>query len=289
VLLARSCLLFGQLVEWEDNATALSHYKKAIEIDPSNPEAYVQLGRCLWKNATSIDELRIVEEHLRDAISLCDDMRAGGDEESSSDDADSVAPDPTLSEANNLLARLLSQSPGREAETKALLASIGYKYTLAHWMTSSSEIPKQVVASTRTTSKRLQNSKVCAFDKILSPSMLDYMQQTFASDSPFWPEHGYDSPTSGFFSYQLPLVHPRDRSALLPPAAMGTFESVVHSVWTAAQKGMPKLKDAKFAEWWCHSRPHCNGHKLHYDFVADEEGTVPRFPIATSVTFVTAG
>lgn len=274
VLLARSCVLLGQLIEWKDSAAALENYKTAVAIDPSNPEAYVQLGRCIWKQATSNDELMEVENYLRDAIALCEEVECDQDQEE--------GPDPTFSEANNLLARLLSQLPGREAETRTFLASIGYKYTLSNWLTSSAVTPS--MEDKRITSKRLQNSNVCAFDSILPHDMLHYMQRTFATDSPFWPEHAYDSPTSGFFSYQLPLVEPHVREK----SQLTSFESVVHHIWDTAKQGMPKLKDAKYAEWWCHSRPHCNGHKLHYDFVTDH-GTSPRFPIASTVSFITAG
>jgi tetratricopeptide (TPR) repeat protein len=294
VLLARACILLGQLLEWKDNAAALANYKRASEVDPSNPEAFVQLGRCLWKEATSKAELKIVEEHLRAAISLCHDMRGAEEEAEDGDATDDgedidIETDPTVSEANNLLARLLSQSPGRHAETKLFLADIGYKYTLSNWMTTTTSMGQQQSSSsskaTRKSSKRLQNANVCAFDNTLSPGMLQYMQNTFTTNSPFWSEHGYDSPTSGFFSYQLPLFDSKARDE----SRMNSFETIIHSIWDTAKQGMPKLKAAKYAEWWCHSRPHCNGHKLHYDFVLDNGGTVPRFPIASTVTFITAG
>lgn len=280
VVQARASILLGQLIEWQEPDAAMKNYRDAIKADASNPEAYVQLARSIWKQATSVSELEEVEEILREAIILCDQANKPPD-----DDEESIA-DPTLTEANNLLARLLSQSPGRESETREFLASIGYKYTLSNWLTSFSAVPSDDVTlcSGRATSQRLRISNVCAFDDALAPDVLQYMQRTFASDSPFWPEHGYDSPTSGFFSYQLPLVPPAQRE----PAALNTFESVVHSIWDTARRGMPKLKNAKFAEWWCHSRPHCNGHKLHYDFVTDD-GTSPRFPIASTVAFITAG
>jgi hypothetical protein len=273
-------------VEWKDNAAAVENYRRAVEVDPSNPEAYLQLGRCLWKQAISTDELVTVEEYLRDAIALCESVPSDEEQSCAENESDVAVqqPDPTFSEASNLLARLLSQSPGRDAETKRFLAEVGYKYRFSSWITASSVVPEQARGSS-SASKRLQNSNVCAFDNALAPDVLQYMQNSFASDSPFWPEHGYDSPTSGFFSYQLSLVPTTARSS---SEHLTTFESVVHSIWDTAQKGMPKLKNARFAEWWCHSRPHCNGHKLHYDFVTDD-GTKPRFPIASTVTFVTAG
>ena len=277
VLLGRACILLGQLIEWKSDEEALALYQKAALADHTNPEASVQMGRCLWKNATCCEQLKIVEMHLRHAIEKCDILR------DCHSDADSESPDATAIEANNLLARLLSQSVGRESEAKALLSSVGYKFTLSPWITSLVDTSENQPSTHRLSSKRLQSANVCVFDEVLSPIHLQYMQDIFSPKSPFWPEHAYDSPSSRFFSYQIPLVQAKDRNS----KSMCSFDSVVHSIWDTAQNGMKKLKDAKFAEWWCHSRPHCNGHKLHYDFVTDD-GIVPRFPIASTVTFITA-
>ena len=51
---------------------------------------------------------------------------------------------------------------------------------------------------------------------------------------------------------------------------------------------MPRVKKAKFVEWWAHSRQHCYGHQIHYDSIPGEKKGIPKHPIISTITFLTA-
>jgi hypothetical protein len=86
------------------------------------------------------------------------------------------------------------------------------------------------------------------------------------------------SPGTGFFSF----CHD------LRAGATDGIGQVLHSVWLRACRAIPAAKRARFAEWWAHSRPHSNGHKLHFDFVQPSHANRPLHPIASTITFVSA-
>jgi hypothetical protein len=86
------------------------------------------------------------------------------------------------------------------------------------------------------------------------------------------------SPGTGFFSFCHDL---RDG----PTPGIG---QVLHSVWLRAGAAIPAANRARYAEWWAHCRPHCNGHKLHFDFVQPPQSKRPLHPLASTITFVSA-
>ncbi|EQC34055.1 hypothetical protein SDRG_08269 [Saprolegnia diclina VS20] len=116
-------------------------------------------------------------------------------------------------------------------------------------------------------------------DNALPPTMLHFMQDAFASsDSPFWAAHQYSvDPPSPYFSY----VHDLSK----PPSS--GLEDVIHYLKNLAMERFPNVKNAKFAEWWTHCRPHHSGHQFHFDS-ADEGRDGVRNPIVSTVMFLEA-
>lgn len=86
------------------------------------------------------------------------------------------------------------------------------------------------------------------------------------------------SPGTGFFSFCHDLRQ----------GATDGIGQVLHSVWLRACAAIPAAKRARYAEWWAHSRPHSNGHKLHFDFVQPPNAKRPLHPLASTITFVSA-
>jgi hypothetical protein len=171
---------------------------------------------------------------------------------------------------------------------------------------------------------RHPDDPVICVDNVLPPRMLQHMQSALGPDAPFWREHAYDSPQTGFFSYQHALPDFASTSSTLSASPSpssssspaGSLHDVILHIWHQAALAYPPLQRATFAEWWAHSRPHCNGHTLHYDYVvqpqqeqkaddgfvssgkaktktgkkgkAQSPKLVPIHPIMSTVTFVTA-
>ncbi len=86
------------------------------------------------------------------------------------------------------------------------------------------------------------------------------------------------SPGTGFFSFCHDLQSDCSHG----------IGQVLQSVWLRACAAIPAAKRARFAEWWAHCRPHCNGHKLHFDFVQPPNAKRPLHPLASTITFVSA-
>jgi len=51
---------------------------------------------------------------------------------------------------------------------------------------------------------------------------------------------------------------------------------------------LPHLPLCRYAEWWCHCRPHHSGHQLHFDSDAEGQGGV-RNPIVSTVCYLSGG
>lgn len=76
------------------------------------------------------------------------------------------------------------------------------------------------------------------------------------------------------------------------PTATTTISSgldqMLQHIWIVASKAMPSVKKAKYVEWWAHSRSHCYGHQIHYDSIPGEKKGIPKHPIISTITFLTA-
>lgn len=269
-LLSRCMVMQGQLCEWRCPGAAQVKYRDAIALDADNAEARTQLGRSLWQLATAQcpADLAETEQLFRIAISL-------GPASMHNDDA--------AHEAKMLLIRLLWQNSlcsdsSRLQEARALAASIGYTHILPHAIFDRSFAP----ASVSLTSSRLRMKKVCVYDDAMPTCMLRYLQTALGTKAAFWPCHGYNSPTTGFFSYQHFL------KSYTSATYSSSMSRIVHHMWRVGSQRMPALARAKFGEWWAHCRYHSNGHKMHYDYVVDSENPdAPRHPIATCILYLT--
>ena len=102
---------------------------------------------------------------------------------------------------------------------------------------------------------------VQAVDDVFPDSLLLHMKEAFSQGSPFWREHNYcPSPPSPYFSYLHPISQ-RPSNAL---------EHVLAYAYQITCRHFPQAREAKYAEWWAHCRPHCSGHQMHFD--SDDEG-----------------
>mmetsp|Transcript_20103 Transcript_20103/g.28814 ORF Transcript_20103/g.28814 Transcript_20103/m.28814 type:complete len:654 (-) Transcript_20103:234-2195(-) len=115
-------------------------------------------------------------------------------------------------------------------------------------------------------------------------ALIEHLQHIFRSQSPFWSEHNYDttlncSRSVGYFSYLFPL---HDRPACC------SVEQIILRIYSIACEHFPAVRDAKYAEWWVHTRPHSNGHQLHFDSdeTRIEAGRSAAHPIVSCVLFL---
>ena len=159
-------------------------------------EPLLEMGRLRFKRATSARELEVAKERLERCI------KVASMEEDEMDNSDSEEDDynSAVQEASIYLARLICQSPQHVEQARRHLSSLGYKYRLSPQvllpsLSSSSNTPP--------TSPSTTPPFVCVFDEALPVPLLSRLQEAFNPTSPFWGEHGYGSPTTGYFSYQL--------------------------------------------------------------------------------------
>lgn len=182
----------------------------------------------------------------------------------------------------------LCQEYGNDGEVQkevySLLLQNNYTWKLSNAVLHYS-LPPQLQSS----ESRSQESDARRYIRIVenalqSTNAIDHLKQVFRPDSAFWSEHEYDTSTNcsrkvGYFSYLYPL---RDR------AAVCSVEQIIDYIFSVTCKYFPSVKEAKYAEWWVHTRPHSNGHQLHYDSdeTRIESGRSPAHPIASTVLFL---
>ena len=256
-ILAESQVILGRLIEWSDPSEAEALYHSASQ-NVSNAEAQYQVGRCLYLRASSQNDLVEAETYLRRAIHLEESEDAGGDEaekqttegEEGEEDEDTGSEEEieenSCSEAKKLLARLLCQSHGRRDEAYALLSSMGYTHTLAHALTSFDFI-RSIAHPIGCEDPSLRvSANVSVFDNVLPSKEVNLLQQALAPSAPFWSDHAYASPKTGFFSYQHNLGHREE--------APSSLELILARLRAVAATRVPEVADCAFAEWWAHSR-----------------------------------
>lgn len=66
------------------------------------------------------------------------------------------------------------------------------------------------------------------------------------------------------------------------------LERVLAHLYRLAVRSIPAAKDAQYAEWWAHCRPHSAHHQLHFDSADEGRGKVEH-PLASSVMYLTEG
>eukprot|EP00947_MAST-08B_sp_MAST-8B-sp1_P004188 g4188.t1 len=335
-IMGEAQLLVGRLLEWKEPDKSLERFRIATECNPAHPEAHLQLARLSWKRAELPEDLAEVERLLRKAIELSGEEGEDGDEgeedegeDDEEEDGDEEEDDDgTWKEASRLLARLLYQTPARAEEARTIASRLGFKVSLAHSLTSTDFtaaaaaaaagagavtadwLPGAAPPSGDTTpppSSLLHSSPpVRAFDNALPPAMLAHLRQALRPGAPFWAEHRYDSPMTGFFSYCHDLGHMDDEDEDEDEDEEregeenkkkdggggeqhgdGSLGKILRHIRRTAAAAVPSLRrKVRFAEWWAHSRPHSNGHKLHYDYCVDPATGKVRHPLVSTVTFL---
>jgi hypothetical protein len=270
--------LLGRVVESKDQSRALECYRRAIEAVPDQASANLHLARLQWKCASEAEHMVNAEMKLRQAIVF---SARDGDDEMTRD-------------AQELLARLLLQA-GKQAECADILKSLGYTHTFAAALANGTSTSNAVLtaaaaaAAAATTAAASGSLPLAVIDCALGPAMLNLMRKALAHDSIFWRENNYQSPRTGYFSFQhkLPPFSAVSNSGVSSSSGNG-LELMLHHVWRCAASAIPKVKKARYVEWWAHSRQHCYGHQLHFDSVPGARAGVPRHPIISTVTFLTA-
>ena len=334
--MADAKVLLGRAVEWRAPAQAQGLFLEAAQANPLSAEAHLQLGRSLYYRALSAADLESAEASLRQAIDLADGVSeakggvSGGEDEDECEDEDGdeggeeqdEGCDDTGPEARRILARLLCQSPTRRDEAHVLLSELGYTHCLSHALTSydflaaataavadpSAGQGEQLLGTAAGASdggdvERPGGGGKCfgypaasCFDGALPTALLAHLQAALAPAAPFWEEHAYASPSTGFFSYQHELPAwadgDGDGSSGAGSAPRSALEQALLRLRAVAAEAVPAARGARFAEWWAHSRPHSSGHKLHFDYVRDNAAVHgrggARHPIVSTVTYLTS-
>ncbi len=248
-----------------DGAAAAASYTAAIGADPSCASAHVGLACVMRGDAADEAALATVESHLQRALEAA---TASG-----RTDERALAP-----VARSHLALLLAQA-GREEAAALHMRGVGCTYRLAPEVLCYELQPP--VADGAAPSVGV----VAGLDGALPASMTAHLAACFAPGSPFFREHRYHSPSTGYFSYTHAL------SGADAPAACA-FEQCLAAVRAIAASLRPAVAEATHAEWWAHCRPHSSGHQLHFD--SDAEGKpdasgAPRHPVASCVIYLSSG
>lgn len=299
-------VLLGKVIEWNQVSKAKVLYEEAIDANPLNAEAHLQLGRLLYSQAIHLDQ---AEALLRKSISISIEesrlqSQGMGKERKDGDDdnKDQIEEGGSMFEAKKTLARLLCQSKGAEKkiESHEILLSLGFKHCLAHELTSANFLVDSGLSLIEGDKKNENRGKgdegedevevegedeegegakgskggplVSAWDDAFPPLLLNPLISALGSPTaPFWTEHAYSSPATGFFSYQLPL-QPWGKEER-EDEEWGFLSRVLHHLRRVAARSVPETKEATWVEFWAHSRGHSSGHKLHFDYIMRQKET----------------
>eukprot|EP00941_MAST-03F_sp_MAST-3F-sp1_P003979 g3979.t1 len=265
----------GKGREWEDAVAARKFYERAIEASPDRvcSEARLRIASLVHADASSIKCLNSVETELRRAIH----------------DAEIEGNTTLRALALDRLCLLLCQfGDSRSAETRRLLQNAGYIYRLSNTVLHYSNEPSNL--QTKALQEEDYTRYLRVVDNALPQGLFSKLQTCFASTSPFWSEHRYNSEQTGYFSYLhelKPVLDAVQRPSLSAPPVL--IHQVISHVFRLALARFPQLGKARFAEWWAHKRPHCSGHQMHYDSDAEGEsaGDGPRHPLVSTVIYLT--
>jgi hypothetical protein len=306
----------GRLSEAEDETpAAIKHYQEGLKIFPKCVQGHYWLGKALRLVAGSQQDLEKSESHLKQAISIAAELQearkaviqkstssssfsfttktkpSGSSTNSASANTlntefkDRVQ-NPLYNEEisygveaeNSLLFAFLQSSEEREKDAQSLMKKLGYTYRLSTDVLSYEYPPLK--RPYRPDIPFLQ-----AIDNVLPMEVLERMRTAFGNHSPFWSEHRY-GPEAPYFSYVHSL---EDSLSTNPSQKKSGLDQIIQYLHRQACVMYPEARNAKFAEWWAHCRPHPHGHQLHFD--SDDEGRVrnngkPRHPIVGSVLYL---
>jgi len=174
--------------------------------------------------------------------------------------------------ALKLLALHLCQE-GRDKEAAKVLTTLDLSFRLSrgilHYTIPPSEslLPKDCGAM--------------VVDNALPPQLFEALQEAFSPSAPFWREHKYHDPNTGYFSY----IQPLHEASAAPSNRL--IEAAVECIRAQAAAWLPEVKKAETAEWWAHCRCHAAGHQLHFDsaFEGETEGGAQN-PICSTVLYL---
>lgn len=192
--------------------------------------------------------------------------------ESILDDSDNKDSEEWMDAGLFLATLLLQEDDDNDPQVSRLLSERGYRYRLS----------RQALTQSHACSSLISREYACAFDNVLPQPLLDALLQTFSPTSSFWSFHNYSDgssqgkPPSPYFSYVIPL---NETSSSNKKTVLMQILRILHAL---LQKNFSFLSTAKFAEWWCHCRPHSSGHQLHFDSDDEGRGGV-RNPLCSSV------
>ena len=180
-----------------------------------------------------------------------------------------IGRDKRLRAVGGQLALLLCQR-GEDEDARNLLQFMGFTHRLGRDVLRYASSPVEACAE----ASKDADDVVRAFDDALDAETLRFLRGAFAR----YPTRedrrlriaplardDYFRPTTGFFSY----VH-----RLGDEAPENVMDVVVERVREIASLAFPRVKTARFAEWWAHARPHSDGHQLHFD--SHDEGAEGR-------------
>ncbi|GAB5361570.1 hypothetical protein AAMO2058_000724200 [Amorphochlora amoebiformis] len=282
-LTAECYLQLGEIYQSRgDMKTALESFQKSLQIRPNSVAAKVGVGNVVWLNATS-------DPHLKQVDSLL--LEASLQEEGSSS---MECPRDIKSRQEALRRRsllLIQQNQPEQADS--ILSKLGYKLRLPDLVLRHSH--KNTVSSPSESQAAVLNRIIAVTDEALPSHMLAQMRLSFVDNDSstsqppaldgsskhpplFWREHKYREVRGAYFSY----------AHRLGEKPQNGLDVIVHHILKIVTKFYPRVKDAKFAEWWAHRRPHSTGHQLHYDSEDEGKGEV-RHPIVSTVLYLSEG
>jgi len=261
-------MMLGRITEWKDPARGLAAYTRAQELEPFRAEANLHLGRLLWKCAASEEAMVTAETKIRQAAAL----------------AESEEDEEGLRDAQELLGRLLLQD-GRSAEAHGILQELGFTHTFATSLASLQPTPTPLCGAKLLASQSASKA-VNAFDEALPPAMLRQMRRALAHNANYWRENHYNSPRTGFFSFQHKLPAFAQATAKQGKPRELNIDAVLQHIWVVAAGAVPAVRKAKYCEWWAHARQHCYGHQLHFDSIPGQREGEPRHPIISCIQFL---
>ena len=273
-LKSESLVLYGNLIGWKDPLEARKSYEKVVnKWNPESHEALLQYARSIWDLSENSDDFDDIESHLKQAIDL-------QNEEDESETKEGNKTGEETQEAKLLYCRLLCQLPNRRKEALERLAGMGYTFKLIDALLQNNFVHDRVEVGLPIKDDNSVPQYVGVIDNVFPPKVMTYISNLFARESPFWKENLYGSPSKGYFSFQSKKFKDSTKQK-------ATFLNILHHIWNTTARKFPKVKKAKYCEWWAHSRRHTSGHTLHYDYVVDK-GKIPRHPIVSSIFFVSA-
>lgn len=226
----------------------------------------------MMERRCAVDRFDALEAGLRVGLerAMEEALRAGTD-------AELLGSAKGVRDVGSQLALLLCQQ-AREDEAGDLLEFLGYTHRLGPDVLSYALAPSDF--------EKPPDGIVYARDGALSDDVLSWLRddafpfsdgvQTI--ENGFWDEHDYWNPKTGFFSY----VQERRASS---KDAESKMDVLVHLVRDIAAEYFPAVRDAEYAEWWAHARPHADGHQMHFDSHDEGIGGV-KHPICSVIVYV---